>query len=290
MCMITYIPQGVEIPVEGIKNGSYVNDDGHGWAVASSEGLVVGKSMDFEEALQDFLDTRSMMSGSAAMFHSRYGTHGVMGEYNVHPFPVGQNGGVVAHNGVLPSQFLPHAKDPRSDTRVFADSIGWMANTERGVPSRRTAAKLAEIIGSHNKLVFMASTPLGPAVRIVNAWAGIWTGGVWFSNTGYEDAYWRRWENFGKGKPIILGSADDDDETVRWWLQQDEEVCPSCKSLEVDRTARICDECFTCLDCAGDVSAGECMCYTPNTAKAEVEGKHWDTYDKVNECALSAPF
>lgn len=187
MCMITYIPRGVDIPTEGIEAGSRSNQDGHGWAVASKSGLLVGKSMNFDQAISELIATRAANPGSAAIFHSRFGTHGEYGLYNVHPFYTGDNA-VMAHNGVLPSGFLPLKGDRRSDTRIFVDTLGRpYSETPSGVPSRRAARLLADAIGRNNKLVFLAATDNGPRVRIINSTAGEWDSGVWYSNS-----YWRQ--------------------------------------------------------------------------------------------------
>jgi len=187
MCMITYVPAGIEIPVEGIKNSAKYNRDGHGWAVASKNGLFVGKSMKIDDAVEAAVACREREGkDSVLLFHSRFGTHGVMGEYNVHPFPVDEDGlTVMAHNGVLPSQFLPKKDDPRSDTRIFVERIGSYINNERGVPSRSGGKQLGKMIGA-NKLVFLSVKSGVPKARLVNSHMGSWVKGVWFSNDGYK--------------------------------------------------------------------------------------------------------
>lgn len=197
LCLITLVPANIEIPEDGIRQGACSNPDGHGWAVASAEhGLVMGKSMDDEEAIKGFIAERERQGpGSVALFHSRLGTHGSINLANVHPFYVPDARGegndkntVVAHNGVMPGAWHPDRDDPRSDTRVFADRTASWYITERGVPSRRGARALGEMIGRGNKLVFVSVRQPGrPAVRIVNADSGMWSGGVWYSND-----WWKR--------------------------------------------------------------------------------------------------
>lgn len=193
MCMITYVPNGVDIPTMGIEAGSKSNKDGHGWAVASKRGLIVGKSMNFDQAISEFVAARAQNPGSAGLFHSRFATHGEYGLYNVHPFYTADNA-VMAHNGVLPKGFLPLAGDRRSDTRIFVDTFGrpFSENTATGVPSRRAAKYLAETIGINNKLAFLSATEHGPRVRLINSDMGEWDSGVWYSNTYYRAArkYW----------------------------------------------------------------------------------------------------
>lgn len=186
--MATLIPAGIAIPDEGLRNGSITNKDGHGWAVASVNGLFVGKSMKFEEALAGLKACREREGiRSIAMFHSRFGTHGEYGEYNIHPFYVGKDEQTaMAHNGVLPSKFLPDHKDRRSDTRILADYFGYTGEVDnsRGVPSRGAGGRIGKMIGS-NKLVFLSVKSGKPVSRIINSHLGTWDGGVWYSNSGY---------------------------------------------------------------------------------------------------------
>lgn len=218
MCMITYVPAGIEIPWEGIENGARTNNDGHGWAIASAMGLEVGKSMDFTEAAVD-LDAARDRHGknSIVIFHSRWGTHGVLGEFNVHPFYVDdEKTTVMAHNGILPGRYHPVKGDPRSDTRIFTDRVaGDYINPETGVPSRRRGKHLGDLITGGNKLIFLSVAGGEPKVRIINAWMGEWEGGVWYSNTGYKAS--RFWGSYGVGSRTAGSCA-----TGRRWDYEDE--------------------------------------------------------------------
>lgn len=188
MCIISLFPAGVPINEEGIRHGAKRNSDGTGWAVASKNGLFIGKSMNAKESIDALLEVREREgANSIVLVHSRFGTHGEYGEYNIHPFFVGDGEEtVMAHNGILPSSWHPEKGDRRSDTRVFADSIGSFVNGRpNGVPSRSGGIELGKIIGSTNKLVFL-SIKDGPKVRIVNAHIGVWDNGAWYSNSGYK--------------------------------------------------------------------------------------------------------
>jgi len=196
MCLITFIPKGIEIPKDSLEGGACSNPDGHGWAVASAEhGLVMGKSMDADKAIDEFIKERERQGdGVVALFHSRFATHGTKNLANVHPFyvPDVRGGGnqantVIAHNGVMPGIWHPGKDDDRSDTRVFADMTAAWYLTERGVPSRRGSRALGDMIGKGNKLVFISTRMPGePHVRIVNASSGTWHEGVWFSNEWFR--------------------------------------------------------------------------------------------------------
>lgn len=227
MCMITLVPAGVAVPWDGIVNGGITNSDGHGWALAKGSDLLIGKSMNLDEALETLeAGLAQIGEGATLLFHSRWGTHGSMNEFNVHPFWIGgeNSGTVMAHNGVLPSRWHPErGKDMRSDTRKFADNIGGMVQNPTGVPSRRGARTLAEHIGSGNKLAFLSVRSGEPRVRLVNSKAGVFVGGVWYSNHGWEKASPRGWSAGSIGdlpKPggrvaLALAAAEAAEEEAR---------------------------------------------------------------------------
>lgn len=274
--MFTYIAAGVTIPVEGIENGAIFNDDGHGWVVASaSHGLVVGKSMDYKESIALFLEERARQGkNSTAMFHSRWGTHGVMGEFNIHPFyadDLGQT--IMMHNGVLGAKYHPTKSDPRSDTRIFVDRVTpTYINNENGVPSRRGGKALSKLIGSGNKLGFLSVASGQPKVRIINADLGIQDEGVWYSNSGFmpyvapkAKSYgsWAGWGGWDKtSSELAEESIFSDDKYMEGYFSEDCEFCGAMDSI--DEAGNFCFICDTCMDCKTHLS--DCMCYTPESA------------------------
>lgn len=285
ICMITFIPGGTAIPVEGIANGSIINDDGHGWVVASGDRLVMGKSMDFGESLDGMLEARDKAGdGSIAMFHSRFGTHGIEGIFNVHPFYADDaEDGVMAHNGVLPTKYHPMLEDPRSDTRVFVDRYKNFVDNPNGVPSRRGGKILANRIGPGNKLVYISVRSGRPKVRIVNANAGIHADGVWYSNSGYQTSY--AWYGVGSRRPMdkydwaeteadrqqSQGWADymdDRDREGKEVVVYEDKPCDTCGSLNQDQEIGMCNACGTCLDCHDNFAY--CMCWRPSGMRAPV--------------------
>jgi hypothetical protein len=281
--MATLVPAGVEIPYKGIEGGSIMNDDGHGWAVAAGSTLLVGKSMKFSEAIEGFIEARlSLGSGSVGLFHSRWATHGEYGEYNVHPFYVGEDEQtVMAHNGILPEQFLPDKGDRRSDTRKFVDRLGPLVDNPNGIPSRRRGAQLASLIGGGNKLVFLSVKSGAPKVRLVNADAGCWTKGVWYSNTGYQtDPSWKAWR--------MASTTSATPSKAR--LVKDL-ACDACGSWDIDDELGTCWHCGTCLQCFDNFAY--CACPYPanmrvldkergesSLANVEVEEPWWRTEDE----------
>lgn len=284
ICMIAFTPANVEIPVEGLKNGAAVNDDGHGWAVASAKfGLQVGKSMDFDSALLDYRIAREEHGiGSLALFHSRMATHGTLDEFNVHPFPVGdREDTVVAHNGILPAFWHPVLGDKRSDTRILAEHTLPRYLTDTGLPSRRGAAELGDLIGKGNKLTILTVANGVPRVRIINADQGTHSKGTWFSNTWFkpyvESTYrWSGYTGWAGGRTDWTSSAAD----KSWWDEQEEKEkavafysmspCEVCNETDcVDLDWNVCEACGTCLDCWMDIAQCEC----PIAVNARREGQ-----------------
>lgn len=261
MCMITYTPGGIEIPFDGIIEGATYNNDGHGWAVASRDGLEVGKSMDAATALVAYEEARKRHGKSSlGLFHSRFGTHGIMGPFNVHPFYVDDDQEtVVAHNGILPSMFHPVKGDQRSDTRVFVDRVLRPMRMDNGIPSRRMGKRLGDQIGLGNKLTFLTVKGGVPKARIINAFLGEWDGANWFSNTGYLPS---KWGSYYSGKTYTwdpkgeaCGAGVDED-----WQWEDWAKCKLClENYMVDPETDVCDHCDFCNGCM--TTYQDCMCY-----------------------------
>ena len=290
MCMITYIPAGIELPLDGIRNGGQTNDDGHGWAVANATEIRVGHSMNLETAINEMVAARQEMGGGAVVFHSRWATHGEYGLFNVHPFSVTSNS-VMAHNGILPRKYLPSKGERRSDTRLFVDRVAKDVVGANGIPSRRMAKRIAEEIGYGNKLVFLG---VGPVVRIVNAWAGEWVNGVWYSNTGYRPrvSYTSNWRNWWANETgSALGYPRASVEPVRTFepvtrkgvrVRAGLATCGDCGGLNLDYRNGVCRDCWYCLDC--DNAIAECDCFIPESVKDGCGACPNPSYANVWEC------
>jgi glutamine amidotransferase len=271
--MITYVPANIDIPWEGIQNGAVFNDDGHGWAVASKQGIEVGKSMDFDIAALTLAVAREKHGpDSLVMFHSRFATHGQKTTFNVHPFWVGEGEEtVMAHNGILPAEWHPHHGDRRSDTRVFGDRTA-SRYVDNGVPSRRGGKAMGTMIGNGNKLVFLTAKNGQPKVRIVNAHMGVFTDGVWYSNDGYKPTYWgsgyggtSRWDDdyayFPKdgSTSSSTGTSASFEDSDGADLPSGKESCRWCGGSNIDVASDICLMCEVCLSC--NEWMGDCDCY-----------------------------
>lgn len=294
--MATFIPANIDIPWAGLENGAIVNDDGHGWAIASKKhGLEVGKSMSYDIAALTLAAAREKHGpDSLVVFHSRFATHGETNEFNVHPFYVGAGDGdvvtdtVMAHNGILPTRYHPDRDDPRSDTRVFGDTVApafVKKDDGVGVPSRRGGKMMGDMIGSGNKLVFLTVKDGTPKVRIVNAHLGTFSGGVWYSNDGFcpweerYSGYTSRWSSSTTGLSNSWGgtaSSNKFDEpykpkSIQGGGVEGRDYCGFCQSTDIDLASSMCVTCEMCLDCKDWI--GDCSCYLSPSEEEAIDAR-----------------
>lgn len=269
MCMLTYFPSDQQPDISALRNGTYVNNDGHGWAIVTRDQEIrTFKSLDAEEALETFAEYREYYPEGPAMFHSRMATHGSVNTDNVHPFVVqGDSRTVVGHNGILPKWAQPNATyDDRSDTRLFADDLLQKWPTLRfGQEGQR--ARLGERITSWNKLVILTVDPkFDSNAYIINEKEGIWEKGIWYSNSGYMPYTYR-----------TLGNYSYTSEKYETGKQ-----CPCCLSIgTLKKYSNYCIWCDCCADCEQAVL--ECICveaYEMQEASKHDKSNMWCMCDK----------
>lgn len=259
MCLLTYFPPGVQPDTEALANGSFANNDGHGFAIVADNELIVEKSLDAESLIELFADMRRLFPDGPALFHSRFGTGGTTTLDNCHPFAVGgDKRTVIAHNGVLPRGVQPTGKETRSDTRIAAeDFIPAVGPLSR----RRVRLHLERWMGPNNKIVILTvDRRFRGNAFVLNEASGIWDRGVWYSNRGYEDTY-----TWGYGSGYTLGKRY---KATRWdrrefyvgkfsgiryciWCYEQEENCV----------------CY-CTECGYEHEA--CLCYAPTVSNEEL--------------------
>lgn len=222
MCMLTYLPSGVLPNIKRLRNGTVSNRDGHGWAIVVPETfgtparIITGHGMNADAVIESFRLAREQHPDGPALFHSRYTTGGVVGEYNCHPYFVwpgsddswpwgGQT--ILAHNGVL-SVRVPKG-DKRSDTRYFAEEWGVLLypgsnpGKDFNLNSKRGRRRLREFLGSGNKFVILTINPVFKRYAyIVNENQGIWEDDdCWYSNSGYKE------KTYGVGTRYSYGTG-----------------------------------------------------------------------------------
>ncbi|MBN9743572.1 hypothetical protein DMP23_21255 [Amycolatopsis sp. A1MSW2902] len=224
--MLTYFPEGVLPDAAALANGAAMNPDGHGYAIATANGIVVGKSFDFDESLEQFTRLRHEHPSGPALFHSRFRTHGRTSEANIHPFEVNhQPDTVLAHNGILPASVQPRRRQKKSDTRIFAeDCLG------KSIPAQFDDAGvrlgLERWLGPWNKVVVLTVAPqYAKQSYLFNENAGIWADGIWYSNSDFE--------------PLVSPAHN-----------RYRGTCIACESLDTADPAGVCVICGHCVECA----------------------------------------
>lgn len=185
MCLLCFVPPKEWPKKKHLKTACRNNPDGFGFAIAVGSEIIVRKSMDSNELIEEFYDLRSDNKDCPALFHARLATHGSKNLDNCHPFAVtGDEQIIMAHNGILP--VLMDKDKVRSDTKIFAEDY----MTKMGVESLddQIGFDIIQEYCSGNKLVFLnASNKLKYQWYIVNETNGVYEKKVWYSNSGYDD-------------------------------------------------------------------------------------------------------
>lgn len=269
MCLLTFVPEGVQPNRDFLQNGTICNDDGHGWAIVCLCGedaeLHTFKSLDAQETIDAFIEKRSTCASGPALFHSRFATHGITNTDNCHPFVVnGDSRTVVGHNGILPKIYQPNDKyDERSDTRLYADDFLGSFHKFATQDQRDT---IGQKITVYNKLVILTIDPTYDSYAyIINEPQGTWDKDCWYSNDGYQG-----WTNKYWTKPSPKYYQDI--------------TCLYCNTLgSVHTPSNYCNWCGTCQDCYYDVFDCECREYGTGEGFSKHRTQELKA-DKVRNC------
>jgi len=253
MCLLTFLPPGVQPDLTALCNGAIHNNDGHGYAIVCGDRLVVQRSMDAAALIEAFAVDRLRYPGGPALFHSRLTTHGNTSLDNCHPFRLGgDHRTVLAHNGVLPAVVQPGKGDTRSDTRIAAEDYLPRVGSLR---SRRVRLKVQTWMTRYNKMVILTvDRRYREQAYVLNEDCGIWHDGIWYSNDSY----------LPPGPSVRWHWGDDHDDTADWvpldQFGSARDRCPFCRTV-ISLTEADCRACGWCLDC-GEPFA-DCTCYQP---------------------------
>ncbi|GAA3386392.1 hypothetical protein [Cryptosporangium minutisporangium] len=255
MCLLTFLPAGTLPDTEALRTGTETNDDGHGFAIVTDSGLLVEHGLDAEATISAFAALRRRHPEGPALFHSRFGTHGDSGSVeNCHPLVVGGDSRtVLAHNGVFPEAVRPAKGDPRSDTRIVAEEFLPGFGTLR---RRRTRLAFQRWMTPGNKVVILTVDPrFRDNAYILNEDAGVWDGGIWYSNRDYlpSPPSRLRWTYRSTGR-----LWDDDRIKELGWREPVQ--CWICET-DLASAEDPCPVCGHCLGC-GEFPE-DCACYVP---------------------------
>jgi glutamine amidotransferase len=171
MCLIAYVPDGKAL-ADDVYTAAYTdNNDGIG--IMSRLGVVrfIGKKQ--LKKARKYTRQQLEPSGVPYAIHFRFATHGDVNLSNTHPFVLPDGKSYLMHNGVISWCGYDAVK---SDTGVFADLL----DDYPGLENVEYLKQLGSIIGYGNKLCIMNADG---SFSLVNADAGLWDNGVWYSNT-----------------------------------------------------------------------------------------------------------
>ena len=207
MCIIASIPAGSTIDEPTLNQMWKSNPDGGGIAYIEDGKVKTYKSMKLKKFRSNFFRILDEHGDSDILVHTRIATHGSICIPNVHPFPVMQDGEeldnlVFAHNGILPSAFIPPAKMDISDTRYINEVLFNGTDFDTVLDDSRWREMIGDIIG-HNKFVFLSANPAHKQESyIINSHLGEYDGKVWYSNNSYCKPKFTRYI-----KPSTTGKA-----------------------------------------------------------------------------------
>lgn len=234
MCLLTMLPAGRQPDLDALYHGACLNDDGHGFAVVAGRRLEVGHGLHAETVIDQFAAARARHGGGPALFHSRLATHGSVTRGNCHPVRLGADRRtVLAHNGILPRAVQPAGRDTRSDTRILADRATAMFGP---LHSRGARRRMERWVGPDNKIAILTVNPrYTHQAYLLNEHAGVWDGGIWYSNTDY----------LPPARHQLVGRL------ARCW---------QCTAV-LSALDAYCPVCGWCPDCGQP--EGDCLCYQP---------------------------
>lgn len=273
MCILIYAPGKTLIPRKHLENSCKANPDGFGWAIVTPDQILVQRTMDATEAIDSFLEWRNEHPELPALFHARITTHGTTTVDNCHPFYVGEDKRtLLAHNGIL--MHVP-TDDHRSDTRTFAEDWLPVLGTKM-LDDPDSVNDLERFIGWSKMVVLSIDPRLDRWAYILNEHYGDWDGGVWYSNSSYEDPKWERytqWDSTRSARTYYVGHStslvpvDDDDSDVT----DSSLETAHCEFCDIDFLyarfeSNACPDCGLCPDC----NHWACMC--PSTSLSTPRG------------------
>jgi len=257
--MLCVIPPNVLPSREKLENSALNNPDGFGYAIAIPEEqrILVGHTMNADEAINDFLALKAKYPHGYAMWHARLATHGSMCLDNCHPFQVGKDSKTfLAHNGILPTV---HEKSDRSDTRILAETILPRMGGVTALDDPQMWAVLEEFTAGSKVAVLSVNPKAKYQIYLLHEKSGKYDESeVWWSNDSCYITYYTGTKtklSYDSHYPSVIGGTSSVRPTLDWAL------CTVC-ATEFDTWENVfCPRCSACLECTQ--SRVSCMCYNP---------------------------
>lgn len=186
MCLIAAMPRDTKDSTfadlqEYLRESWRINKDGAGFAFALDGKLSILKPFfSLDNLLASLKGSWSKVKGKSDLIvHLRYATHGALTSKNTHPHSLAKGKVALAHNGVIPGFGSPvTVKNGISDTRHYC-RYALRDLTESELLSKEALAVIEEDIGRTNKFALLGSDG---RMRLVNAKAGYFVDGVWYSS------------------------------------------------------------------------------------------------------------
>lgn len=215
MCLLGIVPKKSdrqEITTAWLRDVYERNSDGFGFAWSTPSGGVhvfksVGKFREFKKAWREM----ERHSGEFA-FHLRMKTHGEISKAMAHPYPVGETGLHLMHNGVLA---CGNAGDrTKSDTWHYINDVVLPLYNRigDGIFAPELLKMMGEAIGN-NRFVIVDRTG---GLHVVNRQQGVEWNGMWLSNTYAWSASKFGFYRGASGGNAYGGTSLADDDGFDW--------------------------------------------------------------------------
>lgn len=218
MCLLGIVPkksERQETTTAWLRDVYERNSDGFGFAWSTPSGGVhtfksIGKFREFKKAWREM----ERHSGEFA-FHLRMRTHGPVTKEMAHPYPIGETGMHLMHNGVLA---CGNAGDrTKSDTWHYINDIVLPLYNQvgEGIFSPILLDMMGDAIGNNRFVIVDKQGKL----HVVNKHQGVTWNGMWLSNTyAWSASKFGYYSSRSKAMTPIGGNVfDDDDKPQKSW-------------------------------------------------------------------------
>lgn len=200
MCLLTVCKPNSIPTREELIQGSGTNPHGFGFAIIINGELIIKKSMESADLIDEFLALRAENMGGYCIFHSRYASYGEISLDNCHPFYLGEDKmTILAHNGNLCND-LQDKDDTRSDSRWFAETVMPSLGGIASLDNPYFCEMLQKWSGS-NRIAFLTVNP--------EAEYELYLFGEEYGETDKDGIYWSNTYHRREANGLIQENDDD---------------------------------------------------------------------------------